>query len=96
VTGTQLRVDRDTQFTRYEMTEHLALPDGEDAYRARHALEKAEHNCLISSSLKAPVDLDTTVEIAVPAEVATSASDLAKSATRLACRARVQSEEGRA
>ena len=64
VTGTLDRVDRVMQFTRFDMTAHLVVPAGEDTDRARHALEKAERNCLITSSLKASIALETTVEIA--------------------------------
>lgn len=66
VTGTLDRVDRVTQFTHFAMTAHLVVPAGVDADAARHALEKAERNCLISSSLKAPIALDATVEIGDP------------------------------
>jgi len=69
VTGTLDRVDRVTQFTHFDMTAHLVVPAGVDAGGARHALEKAERNCLISSSLKASITLDATVEIAEPAEL---------------------------
>jgi organic hydroperoxide reductase OsmC/OhrA len=51
------------------MTAHLVVPAGEDAARARHALEKAERNCLISSSLKAPIALSATIEIAQLSEL---------------------------
>jgi organic hydroperoxide reductase OsmC/OhrA len=51
------------------MTPHLVVPAGVDAAGARHALEKAERNCLISSSLKASIALDATIEIAEAAEV---------------------------
>lgn len=64
VTGTLDRVDRVTQFTRFDMTAHLVVPAGVDAEAARHALEKAERSCLISNSLKAVVVLGTTVEVA--------------------------------
>jgi organic hydroperoxide reductase OsmC/OhrA len=64
VTGTLDRVDRVTQFTHFDLTAHLVIPAGVDAEVARHALEKAERNCLISSSLKAAVVLDARVEIA--------------------------------
>jgi peroxiredoxin-like protein len=64
VTGTLDRVDRVTQFTGFEMTAHLAVPAGEDAEKARQLLEKAERNCLISNSLKAPIALAATVAIA--------------------------------
>ena len=69
VTSTLDRVNRVTQFTGFDMTAHLVVPVGEDTDRARHALEKAERNCLVSSSLKAAVALDATVEIAEPAEL---------------------------
>jgi organic hydroperoxide reductase OsmC/OhrA len=69
VTGTLDRVDHVTQFTHFDITAHLVVPAGVDAAGARHALEKAERNCLISSSLKASIALDATVEIAEPAEL---------------------------
>ena len=68
VTGTLDRIDHVTLFTHFDMTAHLVVPAGVDAGRARLALEKAERNCLISRSLKAPVALGATVEIAEPAE----------------------------
>lgn len=64
VTGTLDRVDHVTHFTHFDMNAHLVVPAGVNAEEARHALEKAERTCLISSSLKAPVALDATVEIA--------------------------------
>ena len=69
VTGTLDREDRVTHFTRLDMTAHLVIPAGQDTDRARQALEKAERNCLISSSLKASIALDATVEIAEPAKL---------------------------
>jgi organic hydroperoxide reductase OsmC/OhrA len=69
VTGTLDRIDRVTQFTGFDMTAHLVVPAGEDTDRARRALESAERNCLISSSLKAAVALDATIEIAGVAEM---------------------------
>lgn len=68
-TGTLDRVDRVTLFTHFDITAHLVIPAGADAGRARLALEKAERNCLISSSLKGSVALETTVEIAEPADL---------------------------
>lgn len=73
VTGTLDRVDRVTQFTHFDMRAHLVVPAGVDAERARRTLEKAERNCLISSSLKAPIVLDAAVEVAEPAELSVSA-----------------------
>lgn len=66
VTGTLDRVDRVTQFTHFEMTARLVVAAGVDADAARHALEKAERTCLITSSLKASIALDARVEIAEP------------------------------
>jgi organic hydroperoxide reductase OsmC/OhrA len=66
VIGTLDRVDRVTQFTRFDITARLVVPGGEETERARHALDKAERNCLISSSLKSPIGLDATIEIAEP------------------------------
>jgi peroxiredoxin-like protein len=68
VSGTLDRVDGVTRFTRFDMTAHLVVSPGVDAAHARHALEKAERNCLISNSLKGSIALTATVEIAEPAD----------------------------
>jgi organic hydroperoxide reductase OsmC/OhrA len=68
VTGQLDRVDRVTQFTRFDIVAHLAVPPGEDAERARRALEKSERACLISSSLKGAMGLDARVEVAASAD----------------------------
>jgi peroxiredoxin-like protein len=74
VTGTLDRVNNVAQFTGFDMTAHLVVPAGENADRARRALDKAERNCLISSSLKGSVALNAVVEIAEPAELEELAS----------------------
>jgi organic hydroperoxide reductase OsmC/OhrA len=74
VIGTLDRVDRVTQFTRFDVTAQLVVPFGEDADRARHVLEKAERNCLISNSLKGSIRMDATVSIGEPAELEVPAS----------------------
>ena len=66
VTGTLDRIDRITQFTGFEVHATLGVPAGTDPERARRALEKAERNCLIANSLKAPIHL--VPEIAVSAD----------------------------
>lgn len=66
VTGTLNRVDRVTQFTEFELTAHLDLPAGIDADMARRTLEKAEHQCLISNSLKGAIRLVAHVHVAEP------------------------------
>ena len=74
VTGTLDRVDRVTQFTRFDIAAHLIVSGEENTDRARHALEKAERQCLISSSLKGSFNLDATIEIAAHAELAVATS----------------------
>jgi organic hydroperoxide reductase OsmC/OhrA len=69
VTGTLDRVDRVTQFTHFDMAARLVVAHGEDADRARQALEKAERHCLISRSLKGSIDLTACVEVGEPAQL---------------------------
>ena len=64
VIGTLDRIDRVTQFTAFEVRAHLHLPVGTDADLARRALDKAEHNCLISNSLKAAMHLEPEITFA--------------------------------
>ena len=52
VEGVLERVDGVTQFTGYSTYARLELPPGFDAAKARKLLEKAEHLCLISNSLR--------------------------------------------
>ena len=66
VAGTLERVDRVTKFTAFEVRATLRVPDGVDVDRARQLLEKAEHSCLITSSLSGTVRFDPVVEAAVP------------------------------
>ena len=61
VEGTLDRVDRATQFTAFAVRATLTVAPGTDIELAHRALEKAERNCLITSSLKAAVRLDTKV-----------------------------------
>jgi organic hydroperoxide reductase OsmC/OhrA len=69
VTGTLDRVGRVLHFTHFDLRARLRVPHGEDADRARHALEKAERTCLISGSLKGSVRLVGSVETAEPMEM---------------------------
>jgi peroxiredoxin-like protein len=66
-TGTLDRVDRVTQFTRIDLHAHLVVPPSTGVEQARRLLEKAEHGCLISNSLKADVHLDLEIEVAAGA-----------------------------
>lgn len=61
VEGTLDRVEHATQFTAFEVRATLTVEPGTDVEQAHRALEKAERNCLITSSLKATVHLESTV-----------------------------------
>lgn len=61
VEGTLDRVDRATQFTGFTLSVVLDIPAATDEGKARRLLEKAEHACLITNSLKADSQLEATV-----------------------------------
>jgi len=63
VSGTLDRVEKVTQFTGFQVRATLRVPAGTDEAKARAAMERAEHICLITNSLKAKAHLDATVEI---------------------------------
>jgi organic hydroperoxide reductase OsmC/OhrA len=63
VEGKLERVDRVTSFTAFEITAKLTVGAGIDIGEARCLLEKAESNCLISSSLRASCDLQSEVMV---------------------------------
>lgn len=63
VDGTLDRLDKVTQFTGFNVTARLDVPEGVDTAAAERALEKAERNCLISSSLKGAVHLHSHVRV---------------------------------
>lgn len=63
VDGTLDRIDRATQFTGFEIIATLDVPAGTDEDKAQRMLEKAEHACLISNSLKADSQLATNVRV---------------------------------
>jgi peroxiredoxin-like protein len=65
--GTLDRVDRTTQFTRFEIHAHLTVPSETDGERARVLLEKAERGCLITNSLKGDAHLTAEIAVAPPA-----------------------------
>ncbi len=58
VEGTLDRLESGTQFTAFTVRATLTIPPGADDARARKLLEKAEHACLITNSLKAAPILD--------------------------------------
>ena len=63
VTGTLDRVDGKSYFTDFVVQATLHVPVGTDAQKARRALEKAEHVCLISNSLVSRRRLKPTVVV---------------------------------
>ena len=61
VEGVLERVDRNAQFTRYTTFAKLTVAAGSDVGKARELLERAEHGCLISNSLRGSRALDAQV-----------------------------------
>ena len=49
------------QFTAITIRPSITLKPGGDAAKAKELIEKAEHNCLISNSMKAKVTLEATI-----------------------------------
>jgi organic hydroperoxide reductase OsmC/OhrA len=64
VVGMLERVERATQFTRFDVRATLTVLPGADIDLAHRALEKAERSCLVTTSLKAEVHLETKVLLA--------------------------------
>jgi len=62
------KVDRVTQFTAFHLKAVLEVPEGIREGKAERLLDKAEHSCLITNSLKAESDLEAEVRVVdVPA-----------------------------
>jgi organic hydroperoxide reductase OsmC/OhrA len=64
VSGTLDKIERVTRFTSFEVHATLDVPSGVDLALAIRAMEKAERNCLISSSLNATVHLVPALTVA--------------------------------
>ena len=60
-TGTLDKIERVTQFTSFDISAELTIPAGGNALKAERLLEKAEHHCLITNSMKAESRLKTRV-----------------------------------
>jgi organic hydroperoxide reductase OsmC/OhrA len=67
VEGVLERVGQVSQFTRYTTFATLTVPAGTDAAKARELLERAEHGCLISNSLRGTRLLEAEITSAEPA-----------------------------
>ena len=63
VVGVLDRVEKVSQFTDFNLRVTLEVPAGTDEAKAARLLEKAEHACLITNSLKSATHLDATVII---------------------------------
>jgi organic hydroperoxide reductase OsmC/OhrA len=61
VEGTLERAEGQAQFTRYSCLAKLTVPAGADPAKARSLLERAEHVCLISNSLRGSRTLEAEV-----------------------------------
>ena len=61
VVGTLDKIERVTQFTGFDIHAELTVPAGNNTAKAERLLEKAEHHCLITNSLKAESRLKTRV-----------------------------------
>lgn len=57
------RVDGQTRFVEIKIQAKLTIPADGDAGKAERLLQKAEHSCLVSSSLACPVQLDAHVDV---------------------------------
>ncbi|MEQ9561043.1 MAG: OsmC family protein [Woeseiaceae bacterium] len=64
VEGTLDRKPDGLQFSAFAVRAKLTIPAGADEAKARKLLEKAEHVCLITNSLKAGSELEASVHIA--------------------------------
>lgn len=62
--GTLDKLDKVTQFTHFHMSAELTVPPGTDEAKAERLMQRAEHHCLITNSLKAGTTLDATVRTA--------------------------------
>lgn len=61
VVGELDKVERITQFTRFQVRARLRVAPGIGADKPKKLLEKAERSCLITNSLKAETHLETEV-----------------------------------
>jgi organic hydroperoxide reductase OsmC/OhrA len=83
VEGVVERVDNVTQFTRYTTFATITVPPESGGERARRLLEKAEHVCLISNSLRGERRLVTEVVVADQSPESNATCDQRRSVTAL-------------
>ncbi|MBT8087860.1 MAG: OsmC family protein [Gammaproteobacteria bacterium] len=63
VVGTLDKVDRVTQFTRFDVRAELTVPAGTDEGKAHRMMEKAERHCLVTNSMKGESQLEASVRV---------------------------------
>jgi organic hydroperoxide reductase OsmC/OhrA len=66
VEGTLERVEGGSQFTRFVTFATLTVAEGADQVKARALLERAEHSCLVSNSLRGSRTLEADVTTTTP------------------------------
>lgn len=62
--GTLDKVEKVTQFTQFDISVELTVPAGTDEEKAHRLLQRAEHHCLITNSLKAETRFTAAVHAA--------------------------------
>lgn len=63
VVGTLEKIDRVTQFTRFDVRAELTVPAGTDEAKARRMMEKAERHCLVTNSMTGDTHLEASVRV---------------------------------
>lgn len=63
VSGRLDKIDKVTQFTGFDISATLTVPDGSDQKKAHRLMEKAERHCLITNSLRADSELTATIRV---------------------------------
>jgi organic hydroperoxide reductase OsmC/OhrA len=63
VVGTLEKIDRVTQFTRFDVRAELTVPAGTDEAKAHRMMEKAERHCLVTNSMTGDTHLEASVRV---------------------------------
>jgi peroxiredoxin-like protein len=61
--GTLEQTENGYEFTKIVVKPHVVISDESRVERVQRILQKAEEHCLISKSMKTPVELDATVTV---------------------------------
>ena len=63
VVGTLDKINRVTQFTRFDVRAELTVPAGTDEAKAHRMMEKAERHCLVTNSMTGDTRLEASVRV---------------------------------